>query len=551
MREEMLDHQSRRVQHDGFLRQLSSHSLFPVAIVACLGLILRLWNIGNESLWIDESATLRRSRMGLGEMVANSATHGQLPLYNLMMNLWVKLAGTSEVALRLPSALLGSLNVLLAYMLVHRLLWDHIKLPWPFLPDVGQEKVQPAACPGQLRLGRINLDWPLVVALLVATQPVLIYFGQEARTYSLMLSACWVVALTLLVPLRWGRPHHNYETALLSVALSVLVLCHYIGWVMAAGTLLVHFYHVHELGLIAATGGLKGQEARRIRPQWSVQLTRTCLPLIAVILPILLWLGHMAFNDQWPNSSFHRSSSLGETLGQWSSEDFAPLAILLAPLVLAALLGLRALLKTHRPLAGACLLWALGLPIFVVGGAAATQNFFAARYLLPIIVPVLLLAGRGLFEKLPGVSFSKPRTEQRSPRSQLAGPVLLVLILLLALGPTAWLATTSQKPEWREAAAIIDENTESWDLVAVAPDWERDTLDHYLEGDGRPLTVDQAIDRIEDSGPESLADLWVVFRHDRVDERQELEERLGPGYQTRKMGTVYQLEVWWFEALIG
>jgi len=130
--------------------------------------------------------------------------------------------------------------------------------------------------------------------------------------------------------------------------------------------------------------------------------------------------------------------------------------------------------------------------------------------------------------------------------SRHAGTILLVLILLLSLGQTAWLATTSQKPEWREAAAIIDDNAEIWDLVAVAPDWERDTLDYYLNGDGRPLTLDQAMAQLQGSGPASLADLWVVFRHDRTDERVELEERLGPGYQVERVDRVYQLELWRF-----
>ena len=555
------------------LQRFTRHSLFPTTVVAGFALLLRLWNIGAESIWIDESATLRRSQMGLGEMVANCATHGQLPLYNLMMNLWTRLAGTGEVALRLPSALLGSLNVLLAYLAVHRLMWDHRKLPWPRLTRLtfrqqhgstseGAEpepmataerndpETVPTSNPGSLQLGPVNLDWPLVVALLAATQPVLVYFGQEGRTYTLMLTACWVVALTVLVPLRWDRPLRGREPGLLCLALAVLTLSHYIGWVVAAGTLAVYIYHMHRLGLFGRQRGQEGRAGDKNGiPAVSLRLG-ACLPLLATLLPILLWLAYMSSGGNWPNSSFHRSSSLGETLGQWKSEDFAPLAVFLAPLIMAALLGLRALLRTHRPLAGACLLWALGLPLIVVGGAAATRNFFAARYLLPIIVPVLILTGRGIFEKLPAIAWKRPVGKRRPPAPSHIGAVLLVLILLLSLGQTAWLATTSQKPEWREAGALIDANAQSWDLVAVAPDWERDTLDYYLETEGCPLTVDQAVSKLQGSGPASVATLWVVFRHDRTDERKGLEEQLGPDFMARISGKVYQLEIWQFEPMV-
>ncbi len=546
MQGERSEEQSGPDERPSNLSRIASHALFPAIVVAGLALVLRLWNLGAESIWIDESATLRRSQMGLGEMVANCATHGQLPLYNVMVNLWVRLAGTSEVALRLPSALLGSLNVLLAFMVVHRLQWDHRKLSWPLRSieegkESGSDETSQPLC-----LGPLELDWPLVVALLVATQPVLVYFGQESRTYALMLTACWVVALAMLVPLRWERRLYGHETLLLSLAQVVLVLCHYIGWVVAAGTLAVYLYHLHRLALLGGGEREEGKEANNFEIGAAVQLPKACLPLMAALLPILLWVAYMASEGTWPNSSFHRSSSLGETMGQWKSEDFAPLAVFLAPLIIAALLGLRAFHSDHRPLAGACLLWALGLPLIVVGGAAATRNFFAARYLLPIIVPVLILTGRGLFEELPGRPSSGSPEGARLTGSRHAGTILLVLILLLSLGQTAWLATTSQKPEWREAAAIIDDNAEIWDLVAVAPDWERDTLDYYLNGDGRPLTLDQAMAQLQGSGPASLADLWVVFRHDRTDERVELEERLGPGYQVERVDRVYQLELWRF-----
>jgi 4-amino-4-deoxy-L-arabinose transferase-like glycosyltransferase len=97
--------------------------------------------------------------------VVESVEHNENkpPLYFFVMNLWVRLAGMSETALRLPSTLFGVAAVAVIYLLGRDLFNDR---------TVG-----------------------LIAALMLAFSRFHIAYSQEARTYSLLflliLLACW------------------------------------------------------------------------------------------------------------------------------------------------------------------------------------------------------------------------------------------------------------------------------------------------------------------------------------------------------------------------
>lgn len=94
----------------------------PAAVVLVAG-VLRFLGLGSESLWIDEAASLAIVRgKGLTEIVVQLPwTEPHPPLYYALLDVWTSLAGTSPVALRFPSAVLGTVAVGLVYALGERL----------------------------------------------------------------------------------------------------------------------------------------------------------------------------------------------------------------------------------------------------------------------------------------------------------------------------------------------------------------------------------------------------------------------------------------------
>ena len=129
---------------------------------------LRLFRLDHQSLWIDEIFSWYSAEIGqhwtTGHLLED--VHG--PLYSLLLHLWGGIAGDSEWALRLPSALLG-------VALVAAVAW--LSGRW-----LGRETTVPAA-------------W------LAAGSPFLVWYAQEVRNYTLLM-LCVCVSSALLLGLR-------------------------------------------------------------------------------------------------------------------------------------------------------------------------------------------------------------------------------------------------------------------------------------------------------------------------------------------------------------
>src|SRR5262249_20178175 len=102
-----------------FPRNLTTLSLrrllsAPALLLFALGLALRLYRLGAQSLWLDEGSTWSEvtGRTGKGwlallaELFSKDAAY---PLYHVLLKAWVAVVGDSEWALRFPSALAGAL----------------------------------------------------------------------------------------------------------------------------------------------------------------------------------------------------------------------------------------------------------------------------------------------------------------------------------------------------------------------------------------------------------------------------------------------------------
>jgi 4-amino-4-deoxy-L-arabinose transferase-like glycosyltransferase len=161
--------------------------------LALLAFALRAWGLAAQSLWSDEDITLDRARLPLGELLANLPVEHP-PGYFLLMSAWTRLAGDGDYALRFPSLVAGVLTVLFGGYVATRL------------------------------VGR-RAGW--LTGLLLAVNPFLVWYGQEARMYaplaalSLAALACVLHAETARRPLGWW--------VAAGVATALTVYTHYYG----------------------------------------------------------------------------------------------------------------------------------------------------------------------------------------------------------------------------------------------------------------------------------------------------------------------------------
>jgi len=142
---------------------------FTLALGAVLlvGLLLRLAALGQESLWADEfHSVASATQPTCAGVLAAAREQGVQAPYFLLLHGWIRLAGQSDPALRLPSALAGALGPLALYALALTLF------------------------PGRRRLA-------LFAAGLLAVSPMHLWYSQEARPYALQV-LCELVTLLAL-----------------------------------------------------------------------------------------------------------------------------------------------------------------------------------------------------------------------------------------------------------------------------------------------------------------------------------------------------------------
>lgn len=134
-----------------------------IAIILFLGLILRLISL-NQSLWLDEAInTLAVKNYSLFDLVAQYARADfHPPGWFIILWFWTLVFGYSEIAVRIPSVIFGSLTIWVTYL-------------------IGKKLVS-------RRVG-------LIAALLIAINPLHVYYSQEARMYAM---ATLAVAVNML-----------------------------------------------------------------------------------------------------------------------------------------------------------------------------------------------------------------------------------------------------------------------------------------------------------------------------------------------------------------
>ncbi len=167
--------------------QTRSHSFVLVAILL-LAAGLRFYALDGQSFWADEGNSVVLATRTPAAIVAAAAADIHPPAYYLALAAWGRLVGLSEFGVRSFSALAGLALVAALYRLV--------------APRQGQ------------RTG-------LVVALLAASNPFLVYYSQEARMYELVALSAVLGAWALLL---WPETGADRRPAVLYLGSAILGL---------------------------------------------------------------------------------------------------------------------------------------------------------------------------------------------------------------------------------------------------------------------------------------------------------------------------------------
>jgi uncharacterized membrane protein len=161
------------------LSAVKKYQRWLLVLIFLLAFGLRVHNLEVQSFWNDEGNSARLSERSVALIIEGTASDIHPPLYYLLLNQWRKLVGDSEFGLRSLSLFAGLLTVPLTFVLGK---WG------------GRDKAEHRVSQ------RTGLLLGLIAAALVAINPGLVYYSQEARMYALL--GLWAVLSTVLL-LRW------------------------------------------------------------------------------------------------------------------------------------------------------------------------------------------------------------------------------------------------------------------------------------------------------------------------------------------------------------
>ena len=169
-------------------------ALASIAAILLLAFALRLYRLGDQSIWYDEGVSIHLAQKGLAALTAHTAGDIHPPLYYYLLHFWIRAAGSSEFAVAFLSLGFGLLLVPLVYGISRHL----------YNPSVGS-----------------------LAALLVATSPYNLWYSQETRMYTLGASLGLVSLYCLLQLLTRAKGRVYWVGYILSAALGLYTLYYF------------------------------------------------------------------------------------------------------------------------------------------------------------------------------------------------------------------------------------------------------------------------------------------------------------------------------------
>jgi hypothetical protein len=367
-----------------------SREALLVAGLTAAALVLRFIGLSEGDFWADEIATHRAvaDRTPGDVLVVIQAGEGAPHLYYLLAWAWSGVLGAGEAGLRSLSAIAGALVTPVAY----------------------------------LTLRQVGLRTEALIAGgLAAVSPLLVWYGQEARMYSLL------TLLTAAALFFFVRLLVNFDVRAL------------IAWSIACvAALLTHYFAVFTVIGMAAVLVYRHRARRRV-------IALALLPTAATAFALL------------PTFASQRDNATGDWVSEISLPErvlqipehfltgfaYPPLAVVLLAGLAAAVGGAGLLFRDRlRQLVGGSLLGIVAVCVAVlVIAVAVNRDFVLSRYLLGVLIPLLLAVSVGL----------------GAPRLRPVGPVIAVALvgLLAAISVAGEYDQDVERPSWGEAAEAI------------------------------------------------------------------------------------------------
>lgn len=447
--------------------------ILSILLILAVGSFLRIYGLGVESLWLDESISVDFSSGSVGSIVTETSSRNNPPLYWIMLHYWMNLFGTSEVAARSLSAIWGILAILVTYL-------------------VGREL--------------FNSKIGLIASFLSAISYFHIYYAQEARTYALLLLLSLLSYLFFIKILKQNRNWYY--------------LCYFLA------NFLLGYTHIYGLFIIASQIFYFCLLWNKYQLQrW--RLTATLIATLVSLSPLIILLGpkamHIAEHGIWiPEPSL---LSIVGTFTMYAGYGIGRFILLL----LFFLLALISLFFIER-MEGK---WIPGKPLDSLKSMSWRTRFKSIEELLllivwlwlPIVIPFIAshITAPFFWHKYtigasPALYILVAKGINTLAMKKLLYPVLIVIIAFSGLGLHSYYVN-DVKQQWREVAELVELNTQENDVLLFCVPGVQRPFDYYYQGKLEKFRIGRDVEnaqKIADfvNGATSAKDrLWLIMGH--------------------------------------
>lgn len=210
--------------------------------ILLLSFCLRLIGI-NQSLWLDEAISTNVANLPINQIVNNfSVNDFHPPLYYWFLNIWTKIFGSNVGVMRLSSVIFSVITIWLVFL-------------------IGKEIS--------------NKKYGFWAAMLVAVNPLLIYYSQELRMYSMVVmwltgAVYFWIKMTSPTTLKSFDPKNNWKNVLGFNLMTFLAFITFYGSIFLVVAMILYLLFIKKFKLfLSSSAGL--------------------LLAILIVSPLLVW----------------------------------------------------------------------------------------------------------------------------------------------------------------------------------------------------------------------------------------------------------------------
>ena len=396
--------------------------------ILILGTFLRLYDLGHESIWLDEGFSEGIAIRDVGAIVEWSKNDVHPPLYLVMLHYWMSWFGNSEFSLRLLSALFGILSIIVIYLIGKKCFNNKIGLLSAFLFTISLMHIQ---------------------------------YSQEARSYTLLV----FLGLISIYYFQNILEHNRIKDwALYLVVSSILIYTHTFAIFIFMFENMYFIYH-----LLMNVEQKKG----KLFLKWlggQVLIVASFLPWILILLAqVKLKVSGESAANWIPVPNLY---SLKSTLEAFSNTGI--IAILFTLFILA---GFIFFLLNKKNLSNSDISTNWNSLVF-------NLLWLFSGVLIPFIISIIvspIYVTRYTMIALPAfyilVAWSVSQINIKFNR-----PIFVVIALVLSASSLINYYRFIDKEQWREAIQFLQEHEQSNDIIILNAPWTIETFNYYYSG---------------------------------------------------------------------